>query len=286
MMLTLMDAPAAAATPAPAADARRSALLQRMKLQCRAAELALADLSAGLAAATVQDWTGAKARFEAVIANCGVSPASQPARILRAELAWRDKDYAGVLAWLKDTPRVGPSRLNLTASMLAMRADREVGDKAAFARERSALEAAEAHALASGGEVLGSFDVDGTRVSAYRVNLAQGSFQRLIAFTVSPADPLALPESLMLTDDRAARAVVKQVGKGGEQAPYFLDAYTCFGHVTVKMVPGAGDQPPGYDTLKPLVIDYLKARSGASSQAAPTDVACAWPQYVAPGLTN
>ena len=266
-------------------SAQHPALMQQLRLQCRDAEAVLPTFGAALQAEKLKDEPTARKAWEAVIDNCGTSSASYPPRIFRAEMAWREKDYAGVLSWIGPVSRVGPLRVNLMSSMLAMEADQALGDHAAFVRERTAVEDATQRALTRQGQELDRFQVNGTSVVAYSVKLSQGGFLRLMAFTISPANANALPESVMLTDDQNARAIMKQMNKGGA-ASYFVDAYTCISHATVKMIPGHGDQPPTYEEVKPLVVDYLKTRTWMTSQTRPAEVACAWPQFVAPGVTN
>jgi len=275
----------ARANPESAVAQRKSLFTQQPQLDCRDGNAAMVIAVKAFEAAKAHDLQTAKTNAELIIANCGAAPVTIHMRWLRAQIAWTEKDYRGVLTWLDSLPRGVVNPLSVNVGLLAMRADEAASDLAAAADERGHLLAAVDSSLSRPpGARIDSFDVDGAKVTAYSAVLNQGSFRRVLEFLVAPQNAGDLPQSLMLTDDKTADEI--GLMHPGQPTPYFLDFYTCSMHATVKILQAVNGGPPTYETVKPLVIAFLQKGGGATSSAPNSQAACAWPQYVAPITGN
>ena len=268
-----------------------STLNAKLQAQCQNADTVVPDLAAGLQALKANDGVLARSKFDGIVANCGVAPASYIARAIRADLALKDKDYDLALKLLGPVPRPARKPIGARSSWTAMQAFIGKGDAAGFQGERARLLAAVDRTLGPDGPYQGrkieSFDVNGTQVTAYEARLTQGAFVRLTEFIIVPPGPMALPRSVLLTDDVNARTIMKQTG--AVAAPDFVDQYDCNQHVTLKMLPAPDGQAPPYADVKALVVAFLQgSASGVSSMTPGADnmSACHWPQYVTPGFDN
>jgi hypothetical protein len=287
MILAALVAVATTAAPAPPAVDLATALRQ----QCRTSESVLPDFNAGIAAAKAKDFATAKAKFDAVIDNCGTSSAAAIPREMRAELALQDKEYDLALKLLAPVPRPARKPLGSRPSWTAMMALKGKGDIPGLKTERTHLLAAVDASLGAAdgpyqGRKVESFELNGAHVVAYEARVPQGVFVRLTEFIITPPGPDALPRSVLLTDDLNAHQMAKQNNAG--TVPAFVDLYDCNSHVTLKMLPETGGQPPPYADVKAVVVAWLQGQaSWTSSISIPADgQACHWPQYVTPGLEN
>jgi hypothetical protein len=282
----------AATAPTPSADpfaAAPSPGVQRMlQAQCRNPDTVLPDLRT---AEQTPDQSLAKAKLDAVVANCGTNEASFLARQVRAYLALRDKDYDLALRLLEPVTRPMRRSLGVEVNWTAMLALAGKGDVAGFQAERGRILAEADQALtAEGGPFQGrrieTFQVGGNQVTAYQARVPQGQFVRLTEFVITPPGPLALPRSVMLTEDDTARAVMQQTAAKAPAAD-FVDAYDCHRHVTLKMLPTKDGAPPPYPEIKALVVGFLQGSGGAISSMTPgadNMSACRWAEFITPGL--
>ncbi len=270
-----------------------SPLQAKLQAQCHDADSVVPDLTAALQALKAKDDATAKGKLDGIVANCGSSPASYIARSIRADLALKDKDYDQALKLLEPVPRPARKPIGARSSWTAMQALAGKGDVAGFQAERARLLAAVDQALTAQagpfqGRKLESFQAGGAQVTAYQARVPQGPFLRLTEFIIVPPGPLALPRSVMLTEDANARQLM-QATAAAAAAPDFVDQYDCNQHVTLKMLPAPGGQPPAYADVKALVVSFLQGSGGGVSSMAPgadNMSACHWPQYVTPGLEN
>ncbi len=218
-----------------------------------------------------------RAVIDAIVARCGEQPTTWPPRVLGALMALRAADYDRGLALIEPVPRTGGGWTITHASYARLRLLAGKGDAEAFGRERRALvDFAQASLISRyHGRLQETFTVNGAEVRAIQATVEQEGFLRRWEFLIIPAEPLALPRSIMLTTDRTVDAM--------GQPALFIDGYDCESHATLGMIPARPE--PDYAALRQVVTQALQGHINPVSGMTPGSAnLCAWVQFVTPGL--
>lgn len=230
-----------------------------------------------------KDKPAARAKADGIIAACGQARATWLPRIIRADIALGEQDFAGAYAAIEPVPAYGQGANGSYAAYLRLRALAGLKREAEFAETRQGLVSAAAEALtnrrgAIRGREIERFQTSFGEVRAFQANLTQGQFVRSYVFLITPKAPLELPQSVMLTSNQMVNQIA---ARQKAPAPSFVDAYDCGGHTTITMLP----KTPDYAALKKVVIDFYEGRAAATSSTRPNgQVVCANPAFVTPGL--
>ena len=184
-----------------------------------------------------KDTAGATATIDAAARCPATSYPAFVAHVVRADLAVAQGDWTAARVALDGLEVHSEAKLSARAGFLRLRTDEGLGDVAAFARDRAALIAANDAALQALGRRLETFRAGAATVTVYEAMVDQGPFRRTAEFIIVPDDPAAYPASILITDDRQAAVIGKQLAKPGEAKPehaWFLDLYTCGQHATLR----------------------------------------------------
>lgn len=229
-----------------------------------------------------KDVAKAKSLIEGMIAACGVAPETFAGRVLMSDIALQEKDYPTSVLVLNPVPRPGRGALGVHAAFLMLRLLQAAHEAPSFARERASLIDNSGRLLTAApvnGSLVESFMTPaGDKVTAYKVDLTQGSFNRYYEFLVEPKGELVMPMTLALSTDNAAPRLIS----AGNSTSFFLDLYGCGGQTAVKQFTTTGDPPP-YDQVKAAVLTHL-AGAGVTTNVTSPDEPCQFETFIAPGL--
>ncbi|MDQ1155071.1 hypothetical protein [Brevundimonas sp. SORGH_AS_0993] len=236
------------------------------------------------ASAVVRYETGAEdeavAATDRIIALCGETQPSWHARIMRALLALGDEDPDRAVALLAPIPRPAPAPIGGYVGFVAMAAQAERDDWAAYAKERDTVLGAAVQALAAerGTTALGRLEQGPYAVDLFeRQTALHPGLTGLIVGVARSTEPRAAPRTFWLTTSPDPM--------GGSDPVYFLDEYRCDGRSTYMYFP-KGAARPGLDAIKTLIGEVLggeRQRVSGMAPGGPPD-GCAFPYFVAPGL--
>jgi hypothetical protein len=225
----------------------------------------------------------AKSKVDALITACPDPVAFPGARVIRADIAYGEGDFAGVLQALDGVPRGTPSTNSRMASILAMRSAVALNDPGTAFREKAQLMAAATANLTSEQGEVGARLVEINKMPEHTVigiegDYANGPFKRHLTFLIIPADPLEPPRTIMLTTSPATQLL-------GVSNSYALDEYTCDRHVTLDWI--KSPTQPTYNAVRERVLAHLEvAIDGVSASSGPADAVCAFAAYLAPGFQS
>lgn len=234
--------------------------------------------------AVVRYETGAEddavAATDRIIALCGETQPSWHARIMRALLAMGDEDPDKAVALLAPIPRPAPAPIGGYVGFVAMAAQAERDDWAAYAKERDAVLGAAIQALTTekATTALGRLEQGPYTVDLFeRRTVLHPGLTGLIVGVVRSTEPKAAPRTFWLTTSPDPM--------GGSEPVYFLDEYRCDGRSTYMYFP-KGATRPGLDEVKTLIGEVLSGQRQMVSGMAPggPPTGCAFPYFVAPGL--
>ena len=224
---------------------------------------------------------------ERIIAVCGETGPSWPARAVRADIALTRNAPAEALRLLAPVPRPAPPPVGAAPAWLALNAHAAVGDWNGYARQRDALMAASERALAATGRERERIRVGGWRLADYDVDQAGGLGQharRIILAT--PEEPRAAPRALYLYRTSLALPGLEALTTG-EPLGWKLVEYQCYKATTVKQWEGGSTPDP--TEVRRLALERLAAPAEPAPAREPderewTPGSCGFPQQIAPGL--
>lgn len=244
----------------------------------------------------VQAAAEALKRKDVAAAKAAIAPAaacpvrdgpSYAAHVLGADVASRAGDWATVRNLLDGVRILPEAGIGAHTEFLRLTADQGLGDAAAFARDRTAMLAANDRGLAAAGRRVETFQAGGAQVSAYEATVDQGSFHRVLEFVIAPDAPFAYPASILLTDDQGAIGLFplpKSQGSGEAAHAWFLDLYTCSSHSTLPPPAAPSGAQAGYAEVKARVIATLSASPPIAAPATPPAGGCWSAGWILPGF--
>lgn len=223
------------------------------------------------------DMAGAKPFLDAIVAACPTAKLAEGPRVMRAEIAAAQKDYAGALRVLGDMDRPMANALGPLPSFIALRATAELKDAAGYSRERQRLvdgiEQRLTNPSAPKAKLLERFSLDGNRVSAFEGEYQNGPFVRHITFLIQASEPFSPLRTVMLTTSPASALL-------GGPPVFILDEYTCGLHATLEIISGP---KPTYDVVRKKLEHRLAEGSTSPAEGADGEL-CGFSSYVAPGF--
>lgn len=209
-----------------------------------------------------------------------MTPLADGPRVMRADIAVSEKDYAGSLRTLGDMARPATNRLGALPSFIALSATAGVGDGEGYARERQWLADGIERRLtdpdgAVKAKLVERFNVGSIRVAAFEGDYQNGAFIRHMTFVIQGAEPFAPLRTIMLSSDPVSDMI------DGQHA-FFLDQYTCREHETLEII---AKRKPGYKTVREKVERHLQEPGGSISRTEGGGAEmCGFSDYVAPGF--
>ena len=280
----LCGGPAAYADLVPGAIAARQDMIMSRTIVDPASVARCEDVGALWSSAAVRFQNGATdeavAATDRIIELCGETEPSWHARTMRALLALNDEDPDRAVALLAPIPRPAPAPIGGYVSFVAMAAQAQREDWAAYARERDTVIAASLAALKTEADAkpVGQLVEGQTTVELIeRTTAIHPGLTGLVVGIVQSTEPKAIPRAYWLTTSPDPM--------GGKTPVYFLDEYRCDGRSTFMYFP-RGEERPTVEAFKDLIAQALrgdlKPASGVAIQGPPT--ACTFPYFVAPGL--
>ena len=226
------------------------------------------------------DVARAKPILDAIVAACPTAKLSEMPRVMRADIAVAEKDYAEALKVLGDMDRPMANGLGALPSFIALSATAGLKDADGYARERQRLvDGIEQRLTDPGGKVKAKlverFSVGATKVIAFEGEYLNAPFQRHLTFLVYDPEPFAPPRTIMWTTDPASALL-------GGPPVLFLDEYVCGRHTTLEII---DKRKSTYAKLRKKVEGWVAQSSGSiSATTGGSGELCRFSAYVAPGF--